>query len=111
MGNMQSSASRAWDTALRRRILLVVHDGRARRVRLKVFWYAIQMIVEGESNEGKGGDTKGLETPEGAILEDSRMWVEGERWRWKESVVLMGTLALALWFGLGLLRSRAILAA
>ena len=34
MGNVQSSASRAWDSALRRWILLVVHDGRARRVRL-----------------------------------------------------------------------------
>jgi hypothetical protein len=33
-----------------------------------------------ESNEGKGGDRKGPEKPEGAILEDSRMWVEGERW-------------------------------
>jgi hypothetical protein len=33
-----------------------------------------------ESNEGKGGDTKRQEKPEGAILEDSRMWVEGERW-------------------------------
>lgn len=34
MGNMQSSASRARNAALRRWILLVVHDGRARRVRL-----------------------------------------------------------------------------
>jgi hypothetical protein len=39
MGNMQSSASRAWNAALRRWILLVVHDGRARQVRLKVFWF------------------------------------------------------------------------
>jgi hypothetical protein len=47
MGNVQSSASWAWNAALRRWILLVVHDGRARRVRLKVFWCAIQMIVDG----------------------------------------------------------------
>jgi hypothetical protein len=55
------------------------------------------MIVDGESKEGKGGDTKRQEKPEGAILEDSRMWVKGERWI--ESVVLMGTV----WFGLDLL--------
>jgi hypothetical protein len=30
----------------------------------------------GESNEGKGGDTKRQEKLEGAILEDSRMWVK-----------------------------------
>jgi hypothetical protein len=58
----------------------------------------------GESNEGKGGDTKRQEKLEGAILEDSRMWVEGGRWRESESVVLMGTV----WFGLAL-RWRALL--
>jgi hypothetical protein len=57
-----------------------------------------------ESNEGKGGDTKRQEKLEGAILEDSRMWVEGGRWRESESVVLMGTV----WFGLAL-RWRALL--
>jgi hypothetical protein len=36
------------------------------------------MIVEEESNEGKGGDVKGQGKLEGVILEDSRMWVEGE---------------------------------
>jgi hypothetical protein len=61
----------------------------------------------GESNEGKGGDTKRQEKSEGAILEDSRMWVGVGRWRksGSESVVLMGTV----WFGL-VLRSRALLA-
>lgn len=34
------------------------------------------MIVEEESNEGKGGDVKGQGKLEGVILEDSRMWVE-----------------------------------
>jgi hypothetical protein len=36
------------------------------------------MIVEEESNEGKGGDVKGQGKLEGVILEDSRMWVDGE---------------------------------
>lgn len=61
------------------------------------------MIVEGlESNEGKGGDTKGQEKPEGAILEDSRMWVEGERWMGESEALVLketnksSTLGLAL---------------
>ena len=57
----------------------------------------------GESNEGKGGDTKRQEKPEGAILEDSRMWVDGESR--SLGLVLMGTV----WFRL-VLRSRALLA-
>lgn len=36
------------------------------------------MIVEEESNEGKGGDVKVQEGLEGVILEDSSTWVEGE---------------------------------
>jgi hypothetical protein len=62
---------------------------------------AIQMIVDDESNEDKGGDMKGQEMLEGVILEDSRMWVEGERWR--ESGI-DGTV----WFGLDLRSVRSL---
>ncbi len=78
MGNMQPPTRWAGNTALRRNILLVVHDGRHVECELNgVLVCAIQMIVDEESNEGKGGDTKGREKLEGVILEDSRMWVEG----------------------------------
>ena len=67
MSNMESAAGRAWDTTLRRRWVLLVLHGEAKAeagactssaIELGVSLCAIQMIVDAESNEGKGGDTK-----------------------------------------------------